>query len=214
MGQDLIRIENTYNTIAKKWAEVFAGEHDNKPMDQQIIRKFVMDIGDRAPVWEFGCGPGNTAQYLTDLGLEISGLDLSEKMLEQARTLHPDIHFQKGNILELEFENQSIAGVIAFYAIVHFTQEQVETAFREIFRVLRPDGLFLFTYHIGNESIHTEEFNGQKIDIDFMFFTTDFIVRCLKKIGFENIEVIEREPYPKVEYQSRRAYVFTTKQVI
>jgi hypothetical protein len=44
-----------------------------------------------------------------------------------------------------------------------------------------------------------------------MFFTTDFISNCLKDSGFEKIEVIEREPYPGVEYKSRRAYVFVIK---
>jgi hypothetical protein len=56
-----------------------------------------------------------------------------------------------------------------------------------------------------------DEFLGRKIDIDFMFFTTDFISRRLMDIGFEKIEVIEREPYPGIEYNSRRAYVFAKK---
>jgi hypothetical protein len=46
-----------------------------------------------------------------------------------------------------------------------------------------------------------------------MFFTTDFISSCLKKTEFEKIEIIEREPYPGVEYESRRAYVFAIKPV-
>jgi hypothetical protein len=50
-----------------------------------------------------------------------------------------------------------------------------------------------------------------KVDIDFMFFTTDYIFSCLKGSGFEKIEIIEREPYPGVEYESRRAYVFAKK---
>jgi SAM-dependent methyltransferase len=158
-----------------------------------------------------GCGPGQTTKYLRDLGVEISGLDLSEKTVEQARTIHPGIHFQKGNILELEFKNDSIAGVVAFYAIVHFTEEQVGLAFREIFRVLQPGGLFLFTYHIGEETIHIDEFLGQKVDVDFMFFATDFIANSLKESGFEKIEISEREPYSEVEYESRRAYVFAEK---
>lgn len=45
-----------------------------------------------------------------------------------------------------------------------------------------------------------------------MFFTTDFISGCLKKSGFEKTEIIEREPYPGVEYESRRAYVFARKK--
>ena len=41
-----------------------------------------------------------------------------------------------------------------------------------------------------------------------------FIGDCLTDIGFEKIEVIEREPYPGVEYQSRRAYVFAVKPAV
>jgi len=29
--------------------------------------------------------------------------------------------------------------------------------------------------------------------------------------GFEIEEVVEREPYPEVEYQSRRAYIFARR---
>jgi ubiquinone/menaquinone biosynthesis C-methylase UbiE len=213
MGQNLDTIAKMYATVAKEYAETFSGEHEKKPKDQEILHRFAQEIGDRRPVWDFGCGPGQTTKYLHDLGVDISGLDLSAKMLEQARALHPEIHFRQGNMLELEFENDSIAGAVAFYAIVHFTPEQVGMAFREVLRVLQPGGIFLLTYHLGEETIHIDEFLGKKVDIDFMFFTTDFISGCLKKSGFEKIEIIEREPYPGVEYHSRRAYALATKQV-
>jgi len=210
-GQDLSKIVRMYDTVAREYAETFAGEHQKKPKDQEILHRFSQEIGDRRPVWDLGCGPGQTAKYLKDLGIEISGLDLSERTLEEARTIHPDIHFRKGNMLDLEFDDDSIAGIVAFYAVVHFTDEQVAKAFREIFRVLQPGGLFLFTYHIGEETIHLEEFLGRAIDIDFMYFTSDFISGCITKSGYKNIEIIEREPYPEVEYESRRAYVFAKK---
>jgi ubiquinone/menaquinone biosynthesis C-methylase UbiE len=211
MGQELNKIERMYDTVSKEYSETFSGEHEKKPKDQEILHRFSQEIGNRRPVWDFGCGPGQTTKYLKNLGIEISGLDLSEKILEQARTIHPEIYFRKGNILELEFDDDSIAGVVAFYTIVHFTKEQVEIAFREAFRVLQPGGLFLFTYHIGEGTIHLDEFLGKKVDIDFMFFATDFIFSCLKDSGFEKIEIIEREPYSGVEYESRRAYVFVKK---
>ncbi len=211
MGNNLKKVENQYDSIAKEWTETFSGEHEKKPKDQEILLRFSREIGDKRPVWDLGCGPGNTTKYLKDLGMEISGLDLSEKMLEQARRIHPEIHFRKGNILQLTFENDSIAAVVAFYAIIHFTEEQVGTAFREVFRVLQPGGIFLFTYHVGDKTIHLDEFLGQKVDMDVIFFTTDFIFSCLKESGFEKMEIIEREPYPGVEYQSRRAYVFAIK---
>ena len=96
MGQDLNKIENQYDSVAKEYAEAFSGEHEKKPKDREILLRFSQEIGDRRPVWDFGCGPGQTTKYLKNLGIEISGLDLSEKLLEQARTIHPEISLPKG----------------------------------------------------------------------------------------------------------------------
>ncbi len=211
MSQTPSKVAKQYDTVAKEYAETFTGEHEKKPMDQEILHRFSKEIGNKRPVWDFGCGPGQTTRYLKDIGVEISGLDVSDKLLEEARTINPEICFRKGNILRLDFEDDSVGAIVAFYVIVNFTEEQMGTAFHEIFRVLQPDGIFLFTYHIGEETIHLDEFLGKQVDIDFTFFRTDFITRSLEDSGFQAIEVIEREPYPGVEYQSKRAYVFAKK---
>jgi ubiquinone/menaquinone biosynthesis C-methylase UbiE len=214
MEQNPNKVAEAYNTVAKEYAEKFCCEHEKKPKDREILYRFSQEVAGKKPIWDFGCGPGETTQYLRNLGLEISGLDISEKLIEQANLIHPGITFRKGNILDLEFENESIAAVVAFYAIVHFSQEQVEKAFREIFRVLQPGGVFLFTYHIDDGEIHLDEFLDKVVEIDFMFFKTDVISNCIKYTGFENIEIIERDPYPEVEYQSQRAYVFSNKPIV
>ncbi len=211
MGQEIIKIERLYDTVARAYAEKFTGEHEKKPQDQTILKRFARMIGERHPVWDLGCGPGQTTRYLHDRGIDIAGLDLSTRLLEEARALHPGVHFQKGNLLALDFKDHSIAGAVAFYAIVHFTDGQVRQAFREVFRVLQPGGLFLLTYHVGNETLHVQEFLGKQIEIDFMFFSSVFIRDVLEACGFEIIEVTEREPYPGVEYESRRGYVLTRK---
>jgi ubiquinone/menaquinone biosynthesis C-methylase UbiE len=211
LGQDLRKIENMYDSVALEYALAFAGEHDKKPQDQAMLQRFARQIKGRGPVWDFGCGPGQTTAYLHGLGVAASGLDLSEKLLAQARASHPGPHFRRGNMLALDFPDNSLAGVVAFYAIVHFSEAQVETALREVFRVLKPGGIFLCTFHVGDQTIHLHEFLGKKIDVEFMFFTTAFISACLKKCGFAKMEMIEREPYSGVEYPSRRAYAFAVK---
>lgn len=207
-------VKKQYDMLAKEYGDAFSGEHEKKPMDREVLRRFSREIGNGRPVWDLGCGPGQTAKYLKDLGVAISGMDLSEKMLDEAVTRCPGIPFRKGNLLDLEFENDSVAGVVSFYAIIHFTKEQVETTVREVFRVLRPGGLFLLAFHVGERTIHVETFLGKKTDLHVTFFTTDFVARCLEKTGFAGIEVIERAPYPGLEYPSRRAYVFAAKPLL
>jgi predicted TPR repeat methyltransferase len=85
LGQDLDKIANVYDTVAKEYTEAFSGGHEKKPKDREILKRFSQEIGDRRPVWDFGCGPGHTAKYLKDLGVEISGLDLSEKYWNRQR---------------------------------------------------------------------------------------------------------------------------------
>jgi trans-aconitate methyltransferase len=109
MGQSLSKVEYVYDAVAEEYAETFSGEHEKKPRDQEILHRFSQEIGDRRPIWDFGCGPGQTAAYLKNLGVEISGLDLSGKILEQARALHPEIPFRKGNILDLDFGDGSVS---------------------------------------------------------------------------------------------------------
>ena len=73
MGQKLDKIETAYNVVAKEYAEAFLNEHKNKPMDQVMLKRFAKEIGDKKPVWDFGCGPGQTTRYLHNLGVETSG---------------------------------------------------------------------------------------------------------------------------------------------
>jgi hypothetical protein len=47
--------------------------------------------------------------------------------------------------------------------------------------------------------------------LDFQFFRPEGMADFLRAAGFEVEEVVEREPYPDVEHQSRRAYIFARK---
>jgi ubiquinone/menaquinone biosynthesis C-methylase UbiE len=132
-------------------------------------------------------------------------------MVEQARLLNPDISFRQGNILHLEDNDASWGGIAAFYSIIHIPRPDVITALRELLRVLRPGGLMLLTFHIGEETIHLDEWWDNPVSVDFHFFGIDEMERYLVQAGFKIVETIERPPYPDVEYQSRRAYVFASK---
>ena len=50
MAQDIKRIERLYDTVAREYAEHFTGEHEKKPWDQAVLKRFALLIGERRPV--------------------------------------------------------------------------------------------------------------------------------------------------------------------
>jgi SAM-dependent methyltransferase len=159
-----------------------------------------------------GCGPGQVARYLRDAGATVFGLDLSPRMLEQARRFSPDISFREGNMMSLDLPDGTLAGIAAFYAIVHIPKKSLPSVFWEMQRVLQPGGLLLLAFHSGDEILHEDELWGRSISMDFFLFQPLAIRRYVEAAGFAIEEIIERDPYPpEVEYQSRRAYIFARK---
>ncbi|MGB7845406.1 MAG: class I SAM-dependent methyltransferase [Candidatus Acidiferrum sp.] len=213
MNDDISQpIRESYDRLADEYARRIFKELEHKPLDRELLNRLAADVTGRGEVCDMGCGPGHVARHLRDAGATVFGLDLSPQMLEQARQLNPDISFREGNMLALDLEDESLAGISAFYAIVNIPKESLPLVFREMARVLRPGGLLLLAFHTGNEMLHEDELWGLRISMDFFLFQPLAIQQYVEAAGLVIEEIIEREPYsPEVEYQSRRAYIFARK---
>ncbi|MGD8456782.1 MAG: methyltransferase domain-containing protein [Anaerolineales bacterium] len=202
-----------YDPIAGEYAETYFNELLHKPLDRQLLHKFAKLVEGLGPVCDLGCGPGQIARYLKDRGIPAFGLDLSQRMVEKARQLSPDIDFIQGDMTALEVDDNSWGGIVAFYSIIHIPNEQIPETLQELHRVLVPGGWLLLSFHIGDETIHFDEWYGKEVSITSTFFPTGRMEACLEEVGFELVETIERDPYPDIEYDSRRAYIFTRKSI-
>jgi ubiquinone/menaquinone biosynthesis C-methylase UbiE len=204
-------IRESYDRLAEEYARRVYDELQHKPLDRELLDRFAKQTRGRGDVCDMGCGPGHVARYLRDAGASVFGLDLSPGMLEQARKLNPDIPFREGNMLALNIPDGTLAGVAAFYAIVNIPRPSLSMVFREIRRVLQPGGLLLLAFHSGDEVLHDEELWGHKLSMDFLLLPPSGIRLDLEAAGLAIEEVIERGPYPEVEYQSQRAYIFARR---
>jgi SAM-dependent methyltransferase len=211
MEQSSAYIRSCYDTVARDYADRFADELAHKPLDRDLLARFASEVGGSGQVYDLGCGPGQTTAFLHAQGVDVHGLDLSEALLDEARRRHPGIAFEHGDMLALPCAGGTLAGVVAFYAIVHLAPAGLQRALAEMYRVLRPGGRLLLAFHVGEGAIHVEEFLGRPIGLDFIFFPVKRVADELARVGFDHVEVFEREPYPDMEYQSRRAYMFAQK---
>jgi len=204
-------IRTCYDAVAREYAERFVGELRHKPLDRELLSRLATEVSDRGEVCDLGCGPGQTTAYLHGCEVDVCGLDISAENLREATRLHPGVVFEQGDMLALPRADGTIAGVVAFYAIVHFSPAQLRRALAEMYRVLRPGGRLLLAFHAGEGAVHVDEFLGRPVTLDFAYFRPAAVADELAGAGFANVEVIERDPYPDVEYPSRRAYVFASK---
>ena len=202
-----------YNSTALKYAEAYINELDHKHLDGILLRSFANENIHKGKLIDLGCGPGQTTKFLFDTGFtDIMGVDISPAMVATAKQINPMLRYDTADMLNLDYPDNTFGSAIAFYSIVHFNMEQVSKAFTEINRVLASHGQFLFSFHIGKEIVHLNEFLDQQVSIDFHFFEPAIIIELLHETGFEIIDAIEREPYSGIEYPSRRAYFWARKK--
>jgi SAM-dependent methyltransferase len=211
MDQAFNDVEDSYDRVAAEYALRIFGELEHKPLDRQFLDRFAERVRGLGPVCDLGCGPGHVARYLHERGVQVTGLDLSAEMVEQARRLNPSIEFRRGNMLSLDLEDGRWSGIAAFYSIIHVPRTEIVAALAEIKRVLRPCGVLLLAFHVGDETVHLDEWWGQPVSLDFRFFRPEEMADFLRRAGFEVEEIAEREPYPDVEHPSRRAYIFARR---
>ncbi|HBX23366.1 MAG TPA: class I SAM-dependent methyltransferase [Desulfotomaculum sp.] len=93
-------------------------------------------------VLDVGCGTGHYTLDLAAQGLDVTGVDISRPMLEQARAKAQhaglDIQFLEADAFQLPFNDQSFDAVIAV-TVLEFAPD-LSTALRETLRVLKTGG--------------------------------------------------------------------------
>ncbi|MBX3086788.1 MAG: class I SAM-dependent methyltransferase [Anaerolineae bacterium] len=211
MAESIDNVDSSYDQVAGDYAAKYLNEFDYKPLDRELLTRFAHAVAGRGRVCDLGCGPGQVARFLKSHRVDVFGVDVSAGMVQQARAANPTIKFQQGDMRHLDLPDASLAGIAAFYAIIHIPQAEVPTVLRELHRVLQPAGLLLLTFHKGDEIRHIEEFFGKHVSLDFRFFQRPFMEEQLRASGFLIEDVIEREPYLDVEAQTNRVYIFARK---
>jgi SAM-dependent methyltransferase len=200
-----------YDRVAGAYADRFASELMHKPLDRGLLDAYAELVAGRGPVLELGCGPGQIAAYLECRGVAIEGVDLSPAMIEEARRRYPDVPFRAGDMLALGEADASLAGIVAFYAIVHLQPEEIARAAAEWHRVLAPGGWLLISFHVGDERIHLDDFLGEPVAIDFVFHDRAAVERALEAAGLTIEARLERRGDAAVEHPSLRAYLLARR---
>jgi ubiquinone/menaquinone biosynthesis C-methylase UbiE len=120
--------------------------------DEQATAQALLGLRPGQSLLDVAAGTGRIAIYLAEHGLQVTALDLTRNMLEQARLRSEaaaidGIHFVEGNGRVLPFANAQFDAVIAIRFLHLFPAALHGPFIQEMWRVLRPGGVLLVQFN-------------------------------------------------------------------
>lgn len=162
---DLDVVREAYDQVADNYAHMVAttgmGDIRRHPWLKASIDAFADTVADLGPVPDVGCGPGTVTGYLAERGVDISGVDLSPRMIENARRLYPQCRFSVASATELDLDEASLGGVLGWWSLFNLPRAVLPQVLALFARALKPGGHFITATHVGDQdAVRTEAYGG------------------------------------------------------
>lgn len=159
-----------------------------------------MSFVDFQPDWivlDAGCGGGkNIARMLKRCPKgQVYGLDYSDDSVAysikyNSKYIGDRCFIQQGNVMDMPYENEKFNLVTAFETV--FFWPDLKKAFSEVFRVLKSDGTFMFSY--GDKNNSTMSYWEKEIDA-MNLLPIDDISKILTDVGFTDVQITRKGEY-------------------
>jgi SAM-dependent methyltransferase len=141
--KEKINFESFSSELAKK----IYGKYDLKEVERFLINKYFTNK--KGKILDIGCGYGRTTKPLFDMGYDVVGIDIVPKMIGDAKKENPQIDFRIMSATSLDFPDSYFDyAIFSFNGIDYIYPESRRfEALKEIYRVLKPGGLFVLSSH-------------------------------------------------------------------
>lgn len=150
------QIGQKYNKIADWWNE----RHLNSDYGIKQIEKAIAFTKRKDSALDVGCGSGGRIiRLLVSHKFKVTGIDVSEKMLEIAKRNHPDSDFHLDSIEQ--WENDEVFDlVIAWDSIFHIEASRQAAVVNKLTQKLRPSGVLIYTFGDASGDIEDLSFSN------------------------------------------------------
>ncbi|RAO55906.1 Malonyl-[acyl-carrier protein] O-methyltransfera se [Micromonospora saelicesensis] len=177
----------SYDTVAVSYAHLVRDLLAEAPYERAALASFaeLVQGAGGGPVADVGCGTGRITAHLHTLGVDAFGIDLSPGMIAVARRDHPELRFEVGSMTDLDLVDGSVAGLVAWYSLIHIPDDQIGIVFAHFRRVVRPGGPLLLGFHVGDETtLKTEGYGGHPMNVHVHRRQPAQVAAWLRQSGF------------------------------
>jgi ubiquinone/menaquinone biosynthesis C-methylase UbiE len=161
-------------------------------LNKESIDRFLALLPHNPSILDAGCGAGRDSQEFFKKGARITGIDISEGLLKEARKVNPSIEFIYGDLTAIPFKNEIFDGVWSEASLVHLEKlEDVQKALNECYRVLKPEGaLHLYVKkQMGSNETEVIKDSLSNHERFFRYYTEKGLEEILTQIGFSILEI-------------------------
>ncbi|MDC0742940.1 class I SAM-dependent DNA methyltransferase [Polyangium mundeleinium] len=131
-----------YDELAWLWP--LWGSPADYRVESELVARLIREHAPSAPrtLLEIGCGGGNNAFTLKGY-FELSGIDISEPMLEHARRLNPECAFTLGDMRSFTLPRRFDAVFLGQSVVYMNTREDLRRAMERAFAHVEAGGVFV-----------------------------------------------------------------------
>ena len=192
---DLETVRASYDRVADTYVELGIGEVSTRPWLRAALAAFAEVAGPLGPVLDVGCGPGTITAHLAALGLDVRGVDLSPRMVEHARRLHPGLRFDVASATALDVAPSSLGGVLGWWSLFNLPRDVLPEVLAAYARALVPGGQALIGTHVGDgDVVRREAYGGVPVQWTTRLWRPERLIELLADAG---LEVVAEMRFPE-----------------
>jgi len=181
-----VTVASAYGARSAEYTALFGDIEAAHPDDRALVEQWAAALD--GPVLDVGCGPGQWSARLHALGVDITGIDLTPEFVRIARARHPQVDFRLGDVRRLDLPDAHLAGVLAWFSLIHLPPADAPVALAEIRRVLRPGGGLVLGFFDGPD---LEPFPHAVTTAWFRSPTR--LAADLERAGFQVVRSVQRQ---------------------
>jgi len=179
------QVRQAYASVAGLYIGLFGTTQQVHADDLAFIGRHL--AGQPGTVLDLGCGPGHITGYLRSLGVDATGIDMVPEFIAHAQAAHPSGRYQLGSIENLDVANHSIAGILAWYSLIHLPPQNLDGVLAEFRRAVAPAGMVVLGLFNGDEVAAFDH----KVVTAYRW-PVDELSERLTRAGFTEIERLKR----------------------
>ncbi|MEH6622128.1 class I SAM-dependent methyltransferase [Dietzia maris] len=138
-----------YSSRAQEYIDHLGSIASVHPSDLELVARWADQLD--GPLIDAGCGPGHWTGHLAARGVDVRGVDQVPEFVSHARRAHPGCRFEVGDLDALPRSPGEVAGILAWYSLIHHEPTIVRQTLVRMARCLRPGGGLLLGFFHGEE---------------------------------------------------------------